>query len=339
MTRYRSYRFIDGRPRWVIVDENGDILNNEPNKEELKGLKVFEIECCKGKKYTDRELLNRLRRFEKENGRVPVQNDFNGNHKYPGFKTYERQFGSWNKALKLAGLRANRNTSTFDDELLNYNDTNTCEFIDTGGKRCTEKLYPNNARRFNIDRKLVCFCERHGNMYRQKLPNSQSNAMKSVANRRTGNQDPNHSNTKGDKSQELACLEFGWKDLNKENNNYCFPVDCLDPKTGLFHQVKGRWYNHIEMRWSFGNLEREWIKRYDDMICYCISEDGKRIERIYRFPSEVIIGRTCISIFKSPTNCVGIPIVPWYEQYRVTDEEELKKANKIWQDDIIKMII
>lgn len=90
---------------------------------------------------------------------------------------------------------------------------------------------------------------------------SQPDIMKSIANRRIGNQNQNHSNTKGDKSQELACLEFGWKDLNKENNNYCFPIDCLDPKTESFHQVKGRWYDHIEMRWNFGNLEREWIKK------------------------------------------------------------------------------
>jgi len=36
MTEYKSYRFIDGKVKWIIIDENGKILNKEPNKEQLK---------------------------------------------------------------------------------------------------------------------------------------------------------------------------------------------------------------------------------------------------------------------------------------------------------------
>lgn len=67
------------------------------------------------------------------------------------------------------------------------------------------------------------------------------------------------------------------------------------------------------------------------MICYCISKDGKRIERIYVIPFLEINGRICISIIKSPTNNMGIPVIPWYEKYRV-NEKELKKANEIWKE-------
>lgn len=36
---FKSYRIVDKRPRWVIVNDYGEITNRNPNKEELKGLK------------------------------------------------------------------------------------------------------------------------------------------------------------------------------------------------------------------------------------------------------------------------------------------------------------
>lgn len=41
ITYYRSYRYIDVKSKWVIVDENGMIVNKNPTKEELKGLDKF----------------------------------------------------------------------------------------------------------------------------------------------------------------------------------------------------------------------------------------------------------------------------------------------------------
>lgn len=56
--------------------------------------------------------------------------------------------------------------------------------------------------------------------------------------------------------------------------------------------------------------------------------DRCKVEKLYPkqyiFPIEEIIIRTGISIVKD--NPCG-----WYEKYRITDEDELKKANEIWQ--------
>ena len=40
MIKYKSNRIIDGKPRWIITDENGKIINRNQTKEELKGLDV-----------------------------------------------------------------------------------------------------------------------------------------------------------------------------------------------------------------------------------------------------------------------------------------------------------
>lgn len=105
---YKSYRIIDGKPRWVIVDETGKVINRIPSKEELKDLEEEPRnvqDTRKYKTYTDEELLDYLMRFERENERVPTTTDFANNHsEYPSFMTYVRRFGSWLNSLKLAGL-------------------------------------------------------------------------------------------------------------------------------------------------------------------------------------------------------------------------------------------
>ncbi len=101
---YKSLRIIDGKPRLVIVDENGNIINRYPNKKELNNLE-FEYYKHHSKIYYDNEeLLDYLRQFFEENGRIPVARDFENNPKYPTINTFIKRFGSWNNALKLAGL-------------------------------------------------------------------------------------------------------------------------------------------------------------------------------------------------------------------------------------------
>lgn len=38
MTKYKQYTIIDGKAKWVIVDENGNVVNKYPNKEEYTSL-------------------------------------------------------------------------------------------------------------------------------------------------------------------------------------------------------------------------------------------------------------------------------------------------------------
>ncbi len=72
--------------------------------------------------YTDSELLESLRKFYMENNRVPLNTDFIGNQKYPSRSIVTKRFGSWNEALRKAGLDVNEEHHSYhimsDDELL-----------------------------------------------------------------------------------------------------------------------------------------------------------------------------------------------------------------------------
>lgn len=203
-------------------------------------------------------------------------------------------------------------------------------------------LHPGNAylkkdKDGKETREYVCFRHYRRDYYKyveKNDPNSWNNVKKSIANCRTGNQDPNHSSTKGDQDIELACELYDWENLNKTNDNYSTgtPIDCCDNKTGLSYQLRGRRYDHMNRSWSFVDLDDEWHKEYKGMVFICKSRDGNIVERIYRFPSEEIKGRRSIGIYKNPMNSRGtMPIVSWYEEYRVKDPDEIKKANEIWK--------
>lgn len=86
--QYKSNRIIDRKPKWVIVNENGEIINNNPSKEELKGLEKEPYFVQRKKQYSNEELLRHLKRFYEENGRVPQRRDFINNPDYPGFYIY-----------------------------------------------------------------------------------------------------------------------------------------------------------------------------------------------------------------------------------------------------------
>lgn len=180
-------------------------------------------------------------------------------------------------------------------------------------------------------------CKRHWKRdYEKYDPNSNSNIKKRLRNCRTGNQNPKHSCTKGDRDIDVVCELYDYEDLNKKFDMYNTEIDCICRKNGLLHQVKGRLLRIIRIYittngekryhegWIFSSFEREWRKEYEDMVCFCKSKDGKIIERIYRFPKKVIDERTGITIMKSS-------VVGWYEQYRVKDLDELRRSNEIIQ--------
>jgi hypothetical protein len=217
-----------------------------------------------------------------------------------------------------------------------YNKTNTCD-------RCKEKLVIGKVRReYNENRDWTgnWLCNKCYLKDYHKKPNSRNNIIKSIANHRTGNLDPNCTLAKGDKFEELTCR---WRstvstvpveNLNIKNDNYSTgtPIDhSRDSELGI-PQTRGKLYDSYNRFWVFGGLEREWFKEFDVIICYCTNKDGKIIERIYIIPKkEIKDKRTCISIYKNPTDSHGDHKTSWYDKYRIIDEETIKKVNDIWK--------
>lgn len=74
-----------------------------------KGLEEAGLDLYNSKIWDAESILNCIKLFYDENGRSPKQRDFQKNIKYPNVTTVQNYFGSWNKALIMAGMPLNNN--------------------------------------------------------------------------------------------------------------------------------------------------------------------------------------------------------------------------------------
>lgn len=263
---YTSIRLIDDKPRKVIMDKTGNIVNRNPSKEELKDIE-------KEKHINAR---NRLRKH------------------------------------------------------ICYNETNTCDKCREEGKET--KLITGFVRR-QRDKNgeetggwtcISCY-QKDYNI----RPGCGHDLKKSLRNHRTGNLDPKSTQAKGDMGEELLCRWKGFTNLNKKYDNYNSHIDCIDKNTGSYYQAKIAYYDLMYNRWpqNFKNICSSIMEgfRFRSLFLFCISNDGKIVERVYEISEKEIISRQTISIHKIRG------ISAWHDRYRILDENELLRLNEIWE--------
>ncbi len=241
-----------------------------------------------------------------------------------------------------------RKLSVITKGIRHYNDTNTCTNIKETGTVCGNRLEPAIAyKEKNEEGKWTgrWICINCWKKYYNKRPNCGNNIMRELAGFRTGYQDPNSNSAKGRNYEKLTCIWLKVDNLNIKYDNCEVPIDHspISEKTiisiggkyidliGMIPQTQGRLYRSFYKYWSFSGLEREWNKKFDIMIYYCLSKDGKTVERIYILPKEEIIRRKGICIVKNPTDPHGNSKSSWYDDYRVADENTIRQVNNIWK--------
>lgn len=219
---------------------------------------------------------------------------------------------------------------SYERPLKAYNVTNTCDRC--GKSFCLEwhprKEYDNKG---DWTGKWICTsCYAHDwyhtdYKYRQDCTN---NIIKGLANRRTGNVNPNSNQAKGDIFQVLTCIVHRVKDLNIINDNFNSPIDhSRDPIYGIL-QTKGAIYNSTYEMWVF-DIHRESNKEFDHLIAYCASIGMKKILRVYVFPKKDIFMRTSTSISISSNHKIH-----WYDKFRVKEEPYNDEFQKIIKNKI-----
>ena len=133
--KYKKYVSIGGnKPIWVITEDD-KIINKNPTKEELRGLKIEPW-----KKYTKKQIIGNIQRFYEKKRRIPTENDFNISHEYPSSNTVCRYFGGWNNAIREAGLVPGIYIP--DEELLEF----LRQFYKEKGRIPGEKDFINNHK-------------------------------------------------------------------------------------------------------------------------------------------------------------------------------------------------
>lgn len=302
MICYKSYRIIDGKPKWVIEDENRNIVDKDPINEQLKGLEKFPEKDGRSnpkQKKSNSELLEYLRQFEKENGRIPTVNEFNENPRYPNGGIYFKKFGGWNNALNLARINikskrriveiVGRNSTREQlriidkDETVDHSNTKCCKcgknetYVRPNGSaewlryRCKEGIW---------DRKSYLCKKCYTNDY-QSNPDSQNNIKKLLANCRNGNLAKNSETGKGLIGEAVLAKTRSLKIINIESDNFNSKIDLsYDNEYGIIQSKSG-----ISMigKWEFGTGGIRWC---DTLGLLCIDRYRLAIIRLYMIPSK-----------------------------------------------------
>lgn len=148
--RFTSTRIIDGKPRKVIIDYIGKVINRNPTKEELLCLEK-EKSTGRKKRYTKKQIIKSMIQFYEENRRVPIKIDFDNDPRYPCSKTVRVYFGNWDSAIIESGLldkRKRRGGKLYtDEELLGY----MKQFNEENGRPPLERDFSNNSRYPHFD--------------------------------------------------------------------------------------------------------------------------------------------------------------------------------------------
>lgn len=313
---YTSHRIIDGKPRRIIVDEIGKIVNRNPTKVDLKGLK----------NYTEDNGKYRISvSFDKENFFDVAVN----NGKFIRYPTKE----------DLKGART-----------IFYNPTNICPICSEEWERGeilelkdSSILYPGNAFRLHHqgkeERKIEGkICENHYDRgYERYYPNSHNNAKKSLADHRTGNLNDARL-ILADKGEELTDKVFGTKRLSVLYDKYSrLSLDHTPIPEGVSITIGGKLVDLSGKRpetkiclesgqeWKFSHLEKDRNKIFDIAMFWCASKDRLRIDRGYIMTKEEEMNGS-FHIYKNSSKGFC------NEKYRITDEEFVNKANEAWKE-------
>jgi len=315
MVHYKDNRLIDGKPRRVVIDEEGNITNRQPSKEELKGL---EWAYHQGKQgcipvYTDEELLNYLKKFYYDNGRAPKRREFEIHPDYPGKTTYCRRFGSWKNALEKAGiLDKMEHVRIYTSEEIS---DSLFQFYETYGQIPKYNDFRNGAMSIHASTILRRF-------------GTWNNALKTVG------LDPdtlikkgigvNNSNNKGRRFELYVGESFNeiYEDLSGKNHKSSLDGICPN---GLLYEAKSSSFDRGCWDYHFYNSEKERVRWY-----YLGAFDAyfEKLLYVWRVPSDVIVGeRLYVGLTKrSQFNVENM------KRYEITDIflKTLKEKNITW---------
>lgn len=269
---YKSLRIgKDGKPGWRIVDDSGKIVNMNPGKEELKGLEEEYYRRKSHERYKNEELLDFLRKFDKDNGRSPVQLDFECIPGYPSSMTYRNRFGSWNKALKLAGLYVNYYANLSDEELLDY----LVQYCERNGRVPIVEDFNNDSRYPNFS----TYQNRFG---------SWSNALKLVGldvDTMVEKGVLDTSDKKARLAEKIILDHFEKNPVDLSGENKLSPCDGICPNGKTYDVKSSRLIRGIYWQFDTCNKYKEEIEIY---YFLAFNEDYTKLEYAWRIPGEIV---------------------------------------------------
>lgn len=291
---YRSVRLIEGKPKWVIADKDGNIVDKNPTKERLKitiidnirkGLIPKDRRChiCEGKEtYIGTD--GRHYWHCKEIGRNKIyicQNCYDltkiygitDKDKIKKIKQEYRKKKIGGRSCCICG-----NVETFQNIRGGYDWFNhyKCDDEDCTGFLCR-------------------------NCYVRYDPNGSSHTKKSSTSTRRGYLDITSSTAEGIIGELIVGYVRNIVNHNIVSDNFNSPIDLIDPELGRIN-VKLATLNHIRGKWTFGPRKNTYIDTYIFLGMDEFINKWKNVYEVWIVPNKGDIVNICnTSIYRYPS--------------------------------------
>lgn len=297
MKKYKDYRIIDGRPRWIVVEQVGRIIDRYPTKELLKDLDTY-VMPRHNHDINKELLLEYLKLFYEETGNVPIARYFKNDPKYPTYERYLKNFGSWDNAIELAKLdklkgKKKRKLEYTDDELLDilrqfYNETGR---IPVGN----EFGIPGTAT------------------YRRRF-RSWSNALKLVGldvDTMVKKGILVNCDQKARKAEILVRDHFKNNPVDISGDNKNSPCDGICPNGKIYDVKSSSLLEHKGWLFWLFNIKDKDIGNIDIYYCLAFNEDYTKLIYAWRIPGKMIKKDFYVSLSSAKSDM---------KEYEITDK-------------------
>lgn len=319
MENYKSYRYIDGKARWVINDENGDIIDKNPTKEQLKNSILEEPpkKCCicgENKTYIDPTGVERWyshNKCNKLNCTKYICSACNG-------KIYNGTIDHIGN--KISKIRVDHSNTICCK----------CGERDTGKKIDGKPLW---LRYVGEDNKgewngKSYTCTKCNSNIRNKMEYSYNNLIKLMSQSRNGKLSKYCETGEGLIVEAVVAKIRKLKVSTLELNSFRSKFDASYDQEYRRIQVKGPTFDGRRWDAVFG-IDHN----FDTLFIICVSKDRKYVDRVYIVQESELYGERRVYIYEDFSKLLTVSKYEWIEKFRM--DQKTKEIYDFYYQDLI----
>lgn len=295
---YKSLRIIDGKPRWVIIDEHDNIIDKNPTKERLKCLIVDNKR--KKKVLKDRKCC--------KCGNTDTYIDKNGNPTWLRYLDKNKVWDEESFVCSRCNTHLWKHGYLSEEEIIEkkseYIKMKRKKYFE--GRTCCTCGGSNTWMRGDTPYWYVHKCEKE-NCSGYICGSCQCKSRSALRNEKFYLYDDRIKWLLG---ECVVCKTIGVKNRNFGEDNFRSYSDTY--RHPVYGEIDVKTLSLIEGRWkaSFGGSE------FDTAVILCMDKNWKSIERMYIIYYDYIDGRTGITFYKNTRF-----LISKWEKFRVKEEE------------------
>lgn len=312
MTYYKSVRFINGKLKLIIIDDNGNIIKS-PTKEQISVAILEDIDSYR----KDKSIQKSKGRKCCVCGNNDTGKNFGGN---PWWHSCECKKQDCTRYICTKCYTRRQNAKIR---------------LQNAAEQIKNKLYYINGRK-------CCVCgsdKSSGSWCKYYDKNGYWNGTSWICSKcyatitrdsdwKKGNLDPLSATGKGFIGQQIVAQTYNVEDCNIKMNNFHFYVDISKISGYGYCEVKIRSFDILQGKYEQWLFDTRREQDYDTLLTLCMDRNKpwKDVEEVYAFPWEIVIYRNKANITITRNS---LKKDHWYDEFKIDEKPFNEKYHNL----------